>query len=81
MLVLSRKPGEAIVVGQSTRAEECRRPEPPLGPNGPEPAGGGAGPAPCPASAPSLGRRPRRAAVTAGRLARMARATPARAGP
>ena len=58
MLVLSRKPGEAIVVGRPAPAEEPRVSAPPPGPTGRGSAGGGVGPAPCPASAPAAGRRP-----------------------
>jgi hypothetical protein len=50
MVFLRRRPGEAIVVGRRTSAEEPRLQTPPRLIRGGS-AGGGAGPAPSPASA------------------------------
>jgi hypothetical protein len=64
-MILSRKPGEAIVLGMTSFAAMASRPGPmPPVPRGDGPSGGGeAGPAPCPAlasdSGPSVGRRGR----------------------
>ena len=58
MLILSRKPGEAVVVGRPALAEPPRPPAPPARPTGSGSAEGGPGPAPCPTSAPAPGRRP-----------------------
>jgi hypothetical protein len=64
-MILSRKPGEAIVLGMTSFAAMASRPEPmPPVPRGDGPSGGGeTGPAACPAlaadSGPSVGRRGR----------------------
>jgi hypothetical protein len=51
MVVLSRKPGEAVIVGRPSRAFEPWITVPPQLPMGGGPTGGAVGPAMCPAAA------------------------------
>jgi hypothetical protein len=78
MLVLSRKPGEAVIVGRSGGTDGPRLAVPPFGLNG-RGSSGGAGPAPCPASAPVPGRR--LVAIRSRPGARLGRAARRQLGP